>query len=288
MPKPMRSLLFAPGDDMRKMRRALGSGADVVIFDLEDSVAPARKAEARVALAQLVQEIRPPCWAIRINASDSAEHLDDVLLSARLAPDFLMLPKCRGLADLIQLDAQLRVLEHAQGWAQEAIRLLPLMTETASAVAALGGRTAPARVAALVFAAEDLAADLGIAARNPEGRLHPMLCDAQLQLLWAAAEAGLPAIDTPYPDPRDLPGQRREADAAMALGFVGKLCIHPAQIEQANAVFCPPAERLAWARAVVTLFAADPDLGVAMLGGQMVDKAHLRLAQRLLTLGGAA
>ena len=97
MPQTLRSLLFVPADDERKMRRAVESGADLVIFDLEDAVATPRKAEAREILAKLVAELRPPRFAIRVNSQDTEHHLDDLLVAARLAPDFLMLPKCASV-----------------------------------------------------------------------------------------------------------------------------------------------------------------------------------------------
>jgi citrate lyase subunit beta/citryl-CoA lyase len=286
MPQALRSLLFVPADDERKMRRAIQSAADLVIFDLEDSVAAQRKIKARQTLCALLAEQRPACFAIRVNAQDTEHHLDDLLVVARLSPDFLMLPKCASAADLVPLDAQLQVLERANDLPLGRIRLLPLVTETATAIAGLDYRAAPARLAALVFAAEDLSADLGVAARGADGVLHPLIRDARLRVAWAAAQARLPALDTPHPDPRDLDGLARETAAAVELGYVGKLCIHPGQIEVVHRGLSPTDDRLSWAHAVTAAFAQDPSVGVTLVEGRMVDKAHLRLARKLLAMGG--
>jgi citrate lyase subunit beta/citryl-CoA lyase len=283
---PLRSLLFVPADSDRKMRRAVESGADVVIFDFEDAVAPDRKAEARRTLAALLRETRPACFAIRVNGADTDEHLDDLIAAAAAAPDFVMLPKCAGRRDLEDLDARLEVAERAAGLDHGRIRLLPLVSETAASLASLDYRGAPRRLAALVFAGEDLSADLGVPARRADGRLHPLLADARLQVARAAAAAGLPAIDTPHPDPRDADGLARETAGAAELGYGGKLCIHPGQIALVHAGLAPSAERLDWAREVVRVLAGEGAPGVAMVAGAMVDKAHLRLARRILAMGG--
>ena len=246
----------------------------------------ARPRPAKI-LAKLVAELRPARFAIRVNSQDTEHHLDDLLVAARLAPDFLMLPKCASVADLVPLNAQLQVLERANGLSPGRIRLLPLVTETAEAVAGLDYRRAPERLAALVFAAEDLSADLGVSAREADGEMHPLLRDARQQVAWAAARAGLAAIDTPYPDPRDPEGLARETAEAAKLGYVGKLCIHPGQVEIVHSRLNPSEERLAWARAVTDAFTRDPSVGVTLVDGRMVDKAHLRLARKLLALGGA-
>jgi citrate lyase subunit beta/citryl-CoA lyase len=141
------------------------------------------------------------------------------------------------------------------------------------------------RVLAFCFGAEDLSADLGIAPRRADHAYPAPVAAARAQVLIAAAAAGVPALDTPWPDPRDPAGLAAEARAAAADGFAGKICIHPDQVAAVNAAFTPDAGRLDWARRVVAGFAADPGAGVFALDGKMIDRPHLKLAERLLAAG---
>jgi citrate lyase subunit beta/citryl-CoA lyase len=161
------------------------------------------------------------------------------------------------------------------------------VTETAASVLALPAmaNSAP-RVLAFCFGAEDLSADLGIAPRRADSSYPPPVERARAAVLLAAAASGLPALDTPWPDPRDPEGLAKEAAMAAQDGFAGKLCIHPAQIAPVNAAFTPDPERVAWARKVQDAFAANPDAGVFALDGKMIDRPHLKLAQRILAAAG--
>jgi citrate lyase subunit beta/citryl-CoA lyase len=195
-----------------------------------------------------------------------------------------MLPKCTGADDLAALDHHLEVLETAAGIPVGSIGVLPIATETTASVLALPGMAAnPRRVVAFCFGAEDLSADLGIAPRHADHLYPAPIAHARAALLLAAASAGLPALDTPWPDPRDPEGLSAEAARAIADGFAGKVCIHPSQIETVNAAFTPDPARLAWAIAVRHGFAANPDAGVFTLDGKMIDRPHLKLAQRILS-----
>lgn len=295
----LRNPLFAPADSPRKMQKALASAADAVILDLEDSVAEGGKAAAREALRGLLPSLerggleragleragpRRPAVVVRVNPVGTAHHLADLACVVPGAPDAIMLPKCAGGAQLAVLDRQLAALEAAAGLPEGGIRVLPIATETAAAVLALGTLAGAPRLAGLCFGAEDLAADLGTAPRLARGAYSAATVAARGLLLLAAAACGVPALDTPWPDPRDAEGLRREAEAAAADGFAGKLCIHPDQIGPMAAVFTPDAARLEWARRVVAGFAANPAAGVFSLDGKMIDRPHLRLAQRLLAL----
>ena len=276
---PLRHLLFAPADSERKMQRAVASNADMVILDLEDSVAPDRKAEARRQLSATLADRGARPVAVRINAADTAEHLADLVAVVQAAPDCIMLPKCARAGDVAILGHQLAALECAASLAVGSIGILPLVTETAAALASLDYRGASDRLVALAFAGEDLASDLGVEART-EGELNPLLVTARHRVSIAAAAAGLPAIDTPFPDPRD--GEGREAADAARLGFAGKLCIHPDQIGPVGLAFTPGVGRVAWAEAVVAAIGQDDGPGVAVVMGRMVDKAHLHLARRII------
>ena len=199
-----------------------------------------------------------------------------------------MLPKCAGAADLLALDHHLEALEVQAGLQAGAIGVVPIVTETAAAVLGLAGMAGAARrVVAFCFGAEDLSADLGIAPRLADQSYPAPVAHARAAVLIAAAAAGVPALDTPWPDPRDPAGLAREAAAAAADGFAGKLCIHPDQIAAVNAAFTPDAERVAWALRVRDGFAANPGAGVFTLDGKMIDQPHLKLARRILAASGA-
>jgi len=284
----LRSPLFAPGDSARKAEKALASAADAVILDLEDSVAAPAKDGARALTAALLPGLHRPGVIVRINPPGTPWYLADLAAIVRGRPAAVMLPKCSSAADLLALDHHLEALETAAGIPVGAIRILPIVTETTASVLNLPTMLAHApRVVAVCFGAEDLSADLGISPRHADGRYPAAVAQARAQVLLAAAAAGLAAIDTPFPDPRDPEGLAREAATAAADGFSGKLCIHPDQIGPVNAAFTPAADRLAWAQAVVAGFAANPGSGVFTLDGKMIDRPHLRLAERILASAGA-
>lgn len=278
----LRSLLFAPGDSPRKIEKALDVPADGVVLDLEDSVAPAAKQAARAALAAMLPGLAGRPVVVRVNARGTPWYLEDLAAVLPGAPAAVMLPKCAGMADILALDHHLEALEVAAGQAPGRTAVLALVTETAASLHGLDYRGAPPRLRALCFGAEDLSSDIGVTPRDAAGAYAAPVRQARAAMLLAAAAAGLPALDTPHPDPRDAEGLAREAAEAARDGFAGKLCIHPAQIAPVNAAFTPDAERQRWARAVVAAFAASPDQGVLSLEGRMIEGLHLRLARRIL------
>ncbi len=283
----MRSPLFAPGDSARKAEKAMASGADAVILDLEDSVASGVKPQARATVAALLPSVVRPGVIVRINAPGTEWYLADLAAVVPGRPAAIMLPKCSSAADLLAIDHHLEALETAAGIGPGTIKVIPIATETTASVLNLPTMLGNPRVAAICFGAEDLSADLGIDPRTAAGTYPAAIAQARAQVLLAAAAAGLPAIDTPFPDPRDPHGLRREAREAAADGFAGKLCIHPSQIDIVNAAFTPDQARIAWAQAVSDGFAANPGAGVFTLDGKMIDRPHLRLAGRILAAGSA-
>lgn len=278
---PLRSLLFVPADAELKIGKALDSAADVVILDLEDAVAPSAKQAARLLACEALRGGRRKPIAIRVNAMDTPWYLDDLAAIGGLLPDIVMLPKCTSAADVRRLSDQLSVLEAAAGAPVGTTAILPLVTETAGALCDMDYRDADERLCALGFAGEDLAADLGVVARDPWG-MNPLLEQARRAVAMAAAAAGVAAVDTPFPDPSDDAGLAREAAEAVRRGFAGKMCIHPGQIDVVRAAFQPSDATVRWARAVVEAFAVAPGEGVTLLDGKMIDRAHLRLAERHL------
>lgn len=283
----LRSPLFAPGDSEHKIAKALASEADAVILDLEDAVAPDAKDAARALVrARLAETVRPGV-IVRVNAEGTPWHLADLAVIAPGKPAALLLPKCAGPEVLLRLDQRLSAIETSVAIPERSIGVLALATETALSVQALS-RYAPGlpRLLALGFGAEDLAGDLGIRPRDATGQYVAPIAVARGLLLVAAGAAGVPAIDTPWPDPRDPEAFAREAEAAARDGFSGKFLIHPAQIAPAHKAFTPPPERVRWAKEVMALFAAHPAAGVLTLDGQMIDQPHLKLAERILAAIG--
>ncbi len=285
----LRSLLFAPGDSARKIDKALGIGADGVIFDLEDAVATGAKLAARAAVAARLPGLAARGdIVVRINQRGSEWYLADLAAVVPGRPAAILLPKCSGPDDLAALDHHLEVLETASGHPVGAIKLLLLVTETAASVIAMprAGAVGMGRVLAFCFGAEDLSSDLGIPPRLPDARYPAAIAHARGAMLVAAAAAGVAALDGPWPDYRDPVGLAREAAVAAADGFVGKVCIHPDQIGPINAAFTPDQEKITWAERVRDVFAANPQAGVLALDGKMLDRPHLRLAERILAARG--
>jgi citrate lyase subunit beta/citryl-CoA lyase len=279
--------LFAPGDSERKMTKAIASAADAVILDLEDSVAAPSKELARRMVPDVVRANPGRDLIVRVNPRGTPWYLADLAASVPARPTAVMLPKCSGPEDLRTLDHHLEALETAAGIAVGSVGVVAIVTETAASVFTLGAYAGVAtRLTAICFGAEDLSADLGINPRQPDGSYPAPVVFARAQVLAAAGAIGVPAIDTPYPDHSDPLGLQREAEAAAADGFAGKILIHPAQIEITNAAFTPAPDRVAWAERVAAAFAANPDSGVFALDGKMIDRPHFKLAQRILASSG--
>jgi citrate lyase subunit beta/citryl-CoA lyase len=283
----LRSPLFAPGDSERKMAKAIASAADAVILDLEDSVAAPAKPTARAMVPEMVRAHPGRDLIVRVNPRGTPWYLADLASVVPARPTAVMLPKCSGPDDLMTLDHHLEVLETAAGAPVGSIGVVAIVTETAGSVFTLGAYAGVAsRLLAICFGAEDLSADLGINPRRPDGSYPAPVVLARAQVLVAAGALGIPAIDTPWPDHSDQIGLRREADAAAADGFAGKILIHPAQIAAVNAAFTPSPERIRWAERVHAAFTANPDAGVFALDGKMIDRPHWKLAQRILAATG--
>jgi citrate lyase subunit beta/citryl-CoA lyase len=283
----LRSPLFAPGDSDRKMTKAIASNADAVILDLEDSVAAPAKPTARAMVPEVVRAHAGRGLIVRVNPPGTPWYLEDLAAVVPSRPAAVMLPKCSGPSDLGTLGHHLEALEVAAGAPAGSIGVVAIVTETAASVFTLGDYGAvAARLLAICFGAEDLSADLGISPRYLDGAYPAPVVLARAQVLVAAGALGVPAIDTPYPDHSDPAGLRREAEAAAADGFAGKILIHPAQIDIVNAAFTPSPEQVRWAERVNAAFTANPDSGVFALDGKMIDRPHWKLAQRVLAAAG--
>jgi citrate lyase subunit beta/citryl-CoA lyase len=283
----MRSLLFVPGDDAKKLGKALGSGADAIILDLEDSVSAARKSAARDVTSAFLAENRGsggPRRFVRINPLASGLALADLAAVIGARPDGIVLPKAAGAEDVRALDHYLAALEARENLPAGAIAILPIAPETAAAIFTFASYAdVSARLCGIMWGCEDLAADVGaLANRGPDGtHLEPFRLARSL-CLYGAAAAGVIAVDTVFTDFRDAAGLEREAREAALCGFAAKAAIHPAQVAAINAAFTPDAVAIAWAHRVVAAFDGQPDAGVVAIDGKMIDRPHLRAAQRIL------
>lgn len=285
----LRSFLFIPADSDRKLAKADDSGADALILDLEDAVAPANKALARDKVAAFLSE-RPRAgrggqlW-VRINPLDTPLALPDLASVVRGAPDGLMLPKAAGPADVARLSHYLDALEAASGVEQGSIRILPVATETAIAPFRLGDYAGAAlpRLAGLTWGAEDLAAAVGASTNlAPDGQWALTYRLVRSLTLLAAHASGVQAIETLFVDYRDDAGLEASCRAARAEGFTGRIAIHPAQVATINAAFTPSDGEIAFARRVVAAFAEAGDAGTVGLDGRMLDIPHLKQARQVL------
>jgi citrate lyase subunit beta / citryl-CoA lyase len=286
-PLLLRSMLFVPGDSEKKLAKAATVPADALILDLEDSVDPAAKPRARELVTEVLKARRVlarTVW-VRINALGTIECSADVASVIAGHPDGIVLPKVRSAGDVIEFGHWLDEVEREVHGAAGTTRVMPIATETPAAVLTLEsylrcGR----RLAALSWGAEDLCVALGAMTNVDErGEWLPPYETARSMCLFAAAGAGVPAIDTVHTNVRDGAGLERQVRAARRDGFAGKLAIHPDQVEVLNRAFAPTADEVAYARRVVSAF-EGAGVGVVSLDGRMLDRPHLLRARRVLNL----
>ena len=291
---PLRSLLFIPGDSEKKLAKADATGADALILDLEDSVAPSRKVAARAMVAGFIGE-RPrgqrtsELW-VRINPLDSGAALADLAAIVGGAPDGIMLPKVDGPGDVLRASHYLDAFEAAAGVAAGTTRILPVATETALAPFRLGdyaGALLP-RLYGLTWGAEDLSAAVGASTNlDPAGGWAATYQMVRSLTLLGAHAAGVEAVETLHVDFRDDEGLRASCRRARGEGFSGRLAIHPAQVAIINECFLPSAEDVAFARRVIDAFAGQPDAGTIGLDGKMFDIPHLNRARKIMAMDEA-
>lgn len=290
----MRSYLFAPGDQPRKLDKAMQSGADALLIDLEDSISTERKAQARGIAADFLKEAvkaagRPRLF-VRVNGHETGLIDDDLDAVMAGRPDGILLPKAEGGASVTHLDAKLAVREARHGIADGATKIMALATETATAMFTGGSyRGSSARLTGLTWGAEDLSAELGAEAnRDAQGHFLDPYRLARSVCLMAAAAAGVQAVDTVYVDYRNEAGFRRETEDGRRDGFTGRMAIHPAQVAVINEVFTPAPAAIDHARRVIAAFAAAEGAGTVGLDGLMYDRPHLVRARQVMARAKAA
>ena len=291
-----RSELAVPGSNPRMIEKGLASSADVVFLDLEDAVADRSKDSARGLVAEYLETgewgLKPR--AFRMNPLDSPHFYRDlieVIESTEETVELIVVPKVSRPEDVYVLDIFLAQLEVNHGYLEEIG--LELQIETAEGLVNCERIAAASRrIQALTFGPGDFAASAGMPAaqigmpdswdaRYPGHRWHY----AMSRIVVAARAAGIRPIDGPYADFRDLDGLRRSCEIAKALGFDGKWCIHPAQIDVVNEVFSPTAEEIEWAKRVIeeSARAAEAGAGAVAIDGRMIDGASIRMAERTLS-----
>jgi citrate lyase beta subunit len=266
-----RSFLFAPGNEERKLRKALAAGADAVIADLEDGVAPEMRGEARAVVGRVLRGMdSTAARLLRVNPPGSEWFAGDLALAAELPLDGIVLPKATPASvEALGPDGPpvVAIVESPGGLAQ--------VSETAGS----------SRVTVLALGSHDLSAELRLAQRSDQ--LELLMPRAQLVLASAAAGIRAP-VDTVFLDVRDQPGLEEECRLAWTLGLRGKLCIHPDQLPVVHRVFAPSEHELDWARRVLEAHeqGLQEGRGAVALDGRMIDMPIVKQARRLLAEGG--
>lgn len=277
----MRSLLFVPADQPRKLHKSATIDADALIFDLEDAVAPARKSIARQILADYLSTRtttqRSSRLFIRINPLDTAENRADLDLVATLNPDGIVLPKARSAACITTLIDLLAARQ------EKKVSILAITGETAAGVLAMAHFSPPpSQLIALSWGPEDLAAELGAHHHHDNAPLRPPYELARTLTLLAAHAGGIMPIDTVEVDFRDQKRLQQRAQQAAHDGFVGKMAIHPDQVPIINQAFTPTQQQCQQAQAVIDAFHHNPDQGVVAIDGKMYDRPHWLHCRKIL------
>lgn len=284
----MRSGLFIPGDSERKLAKGMNSGADALFVDLEDSVSLDNKENARKLttgfLKEVQSEMNRPLLFVRVNAFETELTNSDLAAVMAAKPDGIVLPKSEHGQDVTRLDTLLRVHEADNDLDDGITEIVAIITETAIGTINAGTyRKSSKRLRAVAWGAEDLSADIGAPRRrHDDGTYRDLFRYARIQTLLGAVAAGVDSIDTVYPDFRDDKGMETECREGMYDGFTGKMAIHPAQVPIINEVFTPSEEEIARSQAIVDAFKAAGNPGVLAVDGEMLDRPHLRKAQKLL------
>ncbi len=275
-----KSFLFTPGNNARRMEKALSAGADVLIFDLEDAVAVSEKANARNTIAGCLELPRSCKVYVRINGLETNFWHDDLIMAVQHGADGVMLPKAEDDEQIKFIDKFLTELESKQG--KSPIDLIPLVESARGVILAFNIACAAKRVSRLAFGALDYTMDIGTSFSGEGTEIFY----ARSHLVNASRAAGiLPPVDTVFPGIKDQDGFERDLLTAKQLGMFGKLLIHPNQIEATNRVFSPSEEEIEWARRVLAAFEAAEAAGqgVVQVDGKMVDYPVADRARRILS-----
>ena len=285
-----RSMLFAPGDSEHKINKAIATQADALILDLEDSVVPDNRPASRELIHQVIsqhgEQHSDRLW-VRVNPVTTDDCLSD--LAAVVTPGLagVMVPKPDNADDIDTISAYLNALERKAGMPQGSVKILSVMTETAKAFlqAESYGHHIRDRLAGVLWGAEDLSAALGASANTDKnGELSFTYQMARSLCLAAAAASESQPIDTVYTDFKNTKGLTENCHAARREGFLGKIAIHPNQVDTINTCFTPSVKEIEDAEAIIEAFSNNPTAGTVGLNGKMLDRPHLIQAQRVVSM----
>jgi citrate lyase subunit beta / citryl-CoA lyase len=287
-----RSWLTVPADSESGLIEAVGTGADVVIIDLADSVSPSRRDSARTLARdwlgahrrQVLQDRKLGRW-VRINALDSRMWREDLIAVLPGAPDGIVLPRSTGPESLQQLAAELYEVEQRSGVQANSTRILPMVSGTASAAIGITSyaECSLPRLAGLGWNAGELGSALGATRTHDEhGNWSDAFRHVRAQVLLTAHARGIIAVDTPLDDSDDKAAIERAARTSRADGFTGMFAVNRTQVEAINRAFTPSEDELADARAVLAAHNTEGSFGAAPIERRMGDRPQLRFAQRLL------
>ena len=287
-PLLLRSVLFCPANEERKVRRLAQSGADAVILDLEDAVAAKEKVKARGLARAALPDIHGVLRAVRVNAFDTGLTVEDVKGVVCADLDLVVLPKAETAEDVRRIDRLIGEAEAAQGLPPGAIGLVAIVETCVGIHNGYEIARASPRLVRLAFGSGDLGNDLALP--TIRGDMKAALAYGRGKLVYDARAAGLPSpLDGPHLAVRDLEALEEDSRVARDLGHGGRICIHPAQVPVVNAVFSPQAEEVALARKVVDAFNAAEEEGSASITveGTFVDYPIVYKAQRILAVAAA-
>jgi len=276
-----RTFLFVPADQPDRIAKALNSESDAVIIDLEDAVRSENKVKARTALELPPMPVTAPLIFLRVNAYGSPEFEQDVLKALELKVDGIILPKFVPGQSAIAVDQTLTRLEASSG-TEVALPVIGLIETTAGVLALLNSSNISARVERLAFGGADLYTDLGISfsAAGP----NTDLAMAALVMASVHAQLGSP-IDTPHFTLGDEKGLKERSEYAASMGFGGKLCIHPNQLQIVSASFAAKKEESEWAQRVIERWnERDQSSGALLLDSKLIDEAMVKRAKQILGL----
>jgi citrate lyase beta subunit len=283
-PRLRRSLLFVPGAEARKLARARESGADTLLFDLEDSVAPDRKVEARVQVAEVLRQadFGETELAVRINPPQTPHFEADLEAVIEAGASTLMLPKAETVEGVQQVLRRVEMAERRHRPPElESVKLLALVETPAGVLAAASLGASSSHIEALCFGHADFSREMGLAEADAS---RGSVLHARCQLAIAAKACGVAPIDNVCLAVRDEAAFRADAEQGRDLGFEGKMCIHPAQVALANDVYTPSPEEIERARAIVEGFerALQEGRGVFTIDNKMFDAPLVAIQKRLL------
>ena len=282
--RALRSILFTPGNDARKLEKVGTFGADAVALDLEDAVLYSDKEEARVMARESIARAGSDGSEVFVRINNSLSDLAEKDLHEVVVDGLsgILIPKVGSPRQISEIDSVIEKLEINRGIEQGSIKLLPTLETAQGILEAYSIASSSPRVLALVLGAEDLTMDIGVE-RTVEGI---EIAHAREHIVLSAAAAHVQAIDSVYVDFRNIEGLVKDASLGRRLGYKGKLLIHPGQVEPVNNIFTPTKEEVDYARRIVEAYnnSSQEGYGVAVLDGKMLDSPVVKRARKLLDL----